>query len=48
MFLFFALMAVCAVWFVRGALVETKGKSLEQIETQVLHPETAAEQPAAR
>ena len=48
MFLFFALMAVCAVWFVRGSLVETKGKSLEQIETQVLRPETAGEEPIAR
>ena len=35
-FLFFALMAVLGLWFVRSGLIETKGRSLEEIETKVL------------
>ncbi|MEB3366693.1 sugar porter family MFS transporter [Saccharopolyspora mangrovi] len=36
MFLFFALMAVLSFWFVQRGLIETKGKSLEAIEQEVL------------
>ena len=35
-FLFFALMAVLGLWFVRSGLIETRGRSLEEIETKVL------------
>jgi sugar porter (SP) family MFS transporter len=49
MFLFFALMAVLSFWFVQRGLIETKGKSLEAIEHEVLgspDPEPAVKQPA--
>lgn len=50
MFLFFALMAVLSFWFVQRGLIETKGKSLEAIEQEVLGaratPEPAAKQTA--
>ncbi|RRO14109.1 sugar porter family MFS transporter [Saccharopolyspora rhizosphaerae] len=36
MFLFFALMAALSSWFVHRGLIETKGKSLEAIEQEVL------------
>lgn len=49
MFLLFALMAVLSFWFVQRGLIETKGKSLEAIEQEVLGtpaPEPAVKQPA--
>lgn len=45
MFLFFALMAVLAYWFVRSGLIETKGKSLEEIEAQVLRSGASEPEP---
>ncbi|GAB3693235.1 sugar porter family MFS transporter [Saccharopolyspora tripterygii] len=50
MFLFFALMAVLSFWFVQRGLIETKGKSLEAIEQEVLgtaDPAQPAEKQAA-
>jgi sugar porter (SP) family MFS transporter len=35
-FLFFAVMAVLGFWFVHSGLLETKGRSLEEIEAKVL------------
>jgi sugar porter (SP) family MFS transporter len=40
MFLFFALMAALSFWFVQRGLIETKGKSLEAIEQEVLGTST--------
>ena len=50
-FLFFAVMAVLGLWFVHSGLLETKGRSLEEIEAKVLgrgasSPNEAAEVPA--
>lgn len=45
-FLFFALMAVFGLWFVHRGLIETKGRSLEEIEAKVLGRGSTAEAPA--